>query len=272
MTTVHRCDCPQTLPMSSRICSRLALLRFSAFTSGLATCLLTASGLSFCQELPIEIGSSRIVYNENQPSATVSVRNKSDIPYLVSINVTEFCGEGKQCPSTDDFMASPGFRVIRPGESFPFRLVKLIDSLPTNYESLYLVKFLLLPSDIKLTQKQIESPRVTFTLAGTLKLFWRPKALANVPGAMKTRDMLAANCTDSGMTIHNRSAYWGTISVLDANDQSLLKDGPLPMIAPFSDRHFDLNFCPRSIAVALLSESGLSTSARFIPVRSLNKE
>lgn len=270
MTSAHRYKYPPALSMSSRITHRCALLCFSASIVGFAAYFLCASGLSFAQELPIEIDSSRVVYNENQSSATIGVRNKSDIPYLISVNITEYCGEGKQCPSTENFMASPGFRVIRPGEKFPFRLVKLADSLPTDRESLYLVEFKLLPSEAKLTDEELNSSRVTFVLAGTLKLFWRPKSLANTPGVLKARDMLAATCTNRGLQIQNRSAYWGTFAELNADGHSLLTEGPRPMVAPFSDRQFKLLSCPKTVSVAFIAESGLSTQVRSVPVRTDN--
>lgn len=257
--------------MSSSISRRIEFPYLSVFI-GLATYFLFTSGLSFAQELPIEIGSSRIVYNENQPSATISVRNKSDIPYLISVNITEYCGEGNRCSSTEDFMASPGFRVIRPDENFPFRVVKLTDTLPADRESLYLVEFKLVPSEAKLTNEELDSSRLTFVLAGSLKLFWRPNVLADTPGVLKVRDMLAAVCTKRDLQIQNRSAYWGTFAVLDVNGHSVLSDGPRPMIAPFSVRQFELDHCPQAVSVAFVAESGMSTSVRSVPVRTEPKD
>ena len=248
--------------MSSRISRRVIRLSELAFP----ICCCLTSGLALAQDLPIEIDSSRVVYNEGQPSATVSVRNKSDIPYLVSVNVTTFCGEGQTCPSTEDFMASPGFRVIHPGENYPFRVVKLAEKLASDRESLYLVEFKLLPSEAKLSEEELRSSRVNFVMAGAMKLFWRPKALADSPGVLRARDMLAAHCTSRGVEFQNRSAYWGTFAVLDADGHSLLSDGPLPMIAPFSNRQFDLKTCPQAVSVAFVAESGMPTSERLVPV------
>ena len=234
---------------------------------GSAFALAAAPAAEISDELPIEIQNTRVVFNEGEPSSVVSVRNKSNIPYLVAVDIMQYCGEGQTCPSSEDFMTSPGVKVISPGQSFPFRIVKLADNLPADKESLYLVHFRLLPSEVNLSDKDLDSSRVTIAIAGSMKLFWRPAALANTSGVLKVRDMLAAHCSDGNLEMINRSAYWGTFGTLQASGQTLLKDGPLPMVAPFSSVHFPIGTCPQSVSISFIAESGLLTAARTVLVQ-----
>ena len=225
------------------------------------------SAVKASAELPIEIQSTRVVFNEGEPSAFVAVRNKSSIPYLIAVDITQYCGEGKTCAGTEDFMTAPSFKVISPGQAFSFRIVKLAENLPQDKESLYLVHFRLLPSEADLSDKDIETIRVTVAMAGSLKLFWRPQTLAKTAGVLKVRDMLSARCVNNRLEIMNRSAYWGTFGSLAVSGKTLLQEGPLPMVAPFSSVLFPISACPQSLSVSFIAESGLMTSARTVPIQ-----
>lgn len=249
---------------TKRTCSSQLWLR-TVLSAAVLLGLLSSANAS--NKLPIEIQNTRVVFNEGQPSSFVSVRNKSDIPYLIAVDITSFCGEGKTCPATEDFMTSPGFKVINPGQAFPFRIVKLAEKLPADKESLYLVQFRLVPSEADLPEQDLQKARITVAVAGSMKLFWRPKALSNTPGVLKVRDMLAARCNANQLEIFNRSAYWGTFGTLHASGKTLLKDGPLPMIAPFSSVRYTLPSCPQAISTSFIAESGLLTAERTVPVQ-----
>ena len=252
-------------PMSNRTnCAVSPMLRL-----GPVFCAALVLGTSVAEasvDLPIEIQNTRVIFNEGQPSSFVAIRNKSNTPYLVGLEITQFCGTGKSCAATEDFMTSPGFKVISPGQTFPFRIVKLAENLPDDKESLYLVNFKLLPSNIHLSDRDVKKARVTVAVAGSIKLFWRPKNLANTSGVLTVRDMLAANCANAELEIINRSAYWGTFGTLDALGRTLLQDGPLPMVPPFSSVRFAVPSCPQSISVSFIAESGLMTAKRAVPV------
>lgn len=248
------------------------VLRISRKLFCLLFAFVAVSAVKAAAELPIEIQSTRVVFNEGQPSARITVRNRSNVPYLVAVDITQYCGEGKICPGTEDFMTSPSFKVISPGQMFSFRVVKLAENLPVHRESLYLAHFRLLPSEADLSSTDLENARVTVAMAGSMKLFWRPAALANTPGVLKVRDMLAARCSDHQLEIVNQSAYWGTIGTLVASGQSLLREGPLPMISPFSSLNFPVSACPRSVSISFIAESGLLTSTRSVAVQEKKPE
>ncbi len=251
----------------------IALYFFSA--SLLCSFLLftaPASTAADADEIPIEIQNTRVVFDEGQPSSRVSVRNKSNIPYLVAVDIQQYCGAGQECPGTEDFMTSPGFKIINPGQTFPFRIVKLAEDLPVDRESLYLIHFRLLPSVADLSDKDLESARVSIAIVGTIKLFWRPGSLANTTGVLTVRDKLSAKCAENILEVNNPSPYWGTIGTLESSRQTLLKDGPLPMVAPFSSISIPLSFCPQTISVSFIAESGLLTSARSVTVQTDDAE
>lgn len=226
------------------------------------------SAACIAEDLPIEIDNTRVVFKEEDPSASVSVRNKGDIPYLVAINVTEFCGVGQQCPTTDDFMASPGFKIIRPGQVFPFRVVRIADKMPADRESLYLVNFKIVPSEVQLTDKQLKSSRITVALSGSMKLFWRPEALSGGLVSLRLLSQLESQCTGNKLELINRSAYWATLSTVSANGKSLFPTGPLPMLAPFGNVSFSTDVCPREVTVAVIDDSGMPSIEQIVQVTS----
>jgi len=224
-------------------------------------------------EMPkIEILSSRVVFNEGMHSASVSIRNNDVRPYLISLDVSSFCGEGDICPSsTEDFMAYPAFKIIQPGTTFPFRIVALKDDLNQNVESLYLVRVRILPSQSVKPNGQAKDSGITVTMAGSLKLFWRPKKIAGRYGTAQVRSMMEATCASNRLTFHNNAPYWGTFSQISIGDHSLLKGSPLPMIAPLSIRSFEVDHCPKEISVSFIGESGRLTGVRYLNVRSVQE-
>lgn len=218
-------------------------------------------------KLPIEISNTRVIYDEQAPSASFSVQNHGEIPYMVALEVNTFCGLDKQCPSTEDFMATPGFRVIRPGERFSFRIVRLADDLPRDKESLYLIHFQIIPSQIQLSAEQIKASRINVALDGNMKLFWRPADLAGAFLGYEISSHLTARCIGNSLELKNSSPFWGTFSDIKAVDKSLLNAGPLPMIAPNSKLSFNILSCPRELEVSFIAESGKTTTVRKVKVQ-----
>ena len=151
------------------------------------------SSLISPDELPIEIGSTRVIYNEGMPSASVSVRNNGQIPYLIALQVHTYCEKGWDCPSNEDFMVSPVFHIVYPGESYPFRIVRLADKLSDEIESLYLIELKILPSQADVSSKDWDASRVNLAMMGTMKLFWRPRKIVSSHGVLDLRDSVVGD-------------------------------------------------------------------------------
>lgn len=224
------------------------------------------SSLISPDELPIEIGSTRVIYNEGMPSASVSIRNNGQIPYLIALQVHTYCEKGWDCPSNEDFMVSPVFHIVYPGESYPFRIVRLADKLSDEIESLYLIELKILPSQVDVSSKDLNASRVNLAMMGTMKLFWRPRKIVSSHGVLDLRDSVKIYCSNQLLGIENPSVYWGTIAQLTSSGQSLLKKGPLPIIAPRSVKRLEVKRCPREVDVAFIAESGRMTALRRIQV------
>ena len=217
-------------------------------------------------ELPIEIGNTRVIYNEGMHSASVSIRNNGQIPYLIALQIHTYCENGWDCPSNEDFMVSPVFHIVYPGESYPFRIVRLAEKLSEDIESLYLIQLKILPSQAAVSSKDLNASRVNLAIAGTMKLFWRPRKIVSSHGVLDLRDSVKIYCSNRRLGIENPSVYWGTVAQLTSSGQSLLKNGPLPIIAPRSVQHIEVKRCPREVDVAFITESGRMTALRRIQV------
>ena len=247
--------------------------RLFAWTRTLA-CALSAQACLFAPVFaaedapsPIEILSTRVIYNEGTPSTTLSVRNNDRISYLAALAVEPFVGvNAKAEATTEDFMTSPAIRILRPGETYPFRIVRLAENLPQDVESLYVAALRIIPSEEGLTEKELDGNRVILSLSGHLKFFYRPAALANTFGVEELRLTVDARCDGANVVVHNPSPYWGTFASLRFDSVDALKDGPKPMIAPKSDASFPVSACPRTVFVSFISENGIETPIREIPL------
>ena len=233
--------------------------------------------LPSAQQPPIRILASRVIYNESDHAAVLELENNGAVPLLVAAYVAPFKGVGVSSQETEDFMVSPGIRLIRPGESYPFRIVRLRAQLPTDIESLYIVNLRILPGDWSSVQPTEDVSQVKVSFLGSVKLFWRPKALANAFGVEEAKTRLAATCTQDGIVLRNPSPYWCTVSSVRAviHDESLrenvvtegrelIESTVLPMIAPQSSIQLPADACPKTISVSLINENGQTTAPRVL--------
>lgn len=229
------------------------------------------------QQPPIRILASRVIYNESNHAAVLELENNGAVPLLVAAYVAPFKGVGLSSQETEDFMVSPGIRLIRPGESYPFRIVRLRADLPADIESLYIVNLRILPGDWSSVQPTEDASQVKVSFLGSVKLFWRPKALANAFGVEEAKTRLTATCTQEGIELHNPSPYWCTVSSVRAlahvenrrgdiatEGNELIESTVLPMIAPQSSIQLPAEACPKDITISLIGENGQTTAPRVL--------
>lgn len=218
---------------------------------------------------PIEVLATRIIYDEGRPSASLAVRNRGDIDYLVALAVEPFAGVGHEAgKTTDDFMCAPAFRILHPGETFPFRIVRLAKALPEDVESLYVAALRILPSSAHLTNFALAETAIELSMAGRFKLFYRPKALAGAFGVEEARERLTARCGEGELLLSNPSPYWGTFASASFEGRNLLQAGPKPMIAPSGELRLESGPCRKGsrLRFSFLAETGIETPVQEIQV------
>ena len=172
----------------------------------LASLLLAAAHAGEAQmpaRAPIEVLATRIIFDEGRPSASLSVRNLGDIDYLVALAVEPFEGVGREAgQTTDDFMCAPAFRILHPGETFPFRIVRLARHLPEDVESLFVAALRILPSLAPLASEALAQTTLELSLAGRFKRFSRPKALAAAFGVEEAQQRRATSAQFLALLVH----------------------------------------------------------------------
>lgn len=242
--------------------------KFLVLCLGLAATCSVATAASADEDVPpIEILSTRVIYNEGESSATLSVRNSDTSSYLVGVTIEPFQGIHQSTgETTEDFMSSPSIRVIRPGETYPFRIIRLAEDLPQDTESLYIVAVRIVPSQEKLNNESMVQTRLVLSMMGRLKFFYRPSSLAKTFGVEELRQRLRASCLGKTVTLFNPSPYWGTFDSLSFDGRNILSESPKPMIAPEHTAEFSVAVCPRIVSVSFLSENGIATPVREIHV------
>lgn len=261
-----------------------------SFAAGLTFVVVTAFSASAAETsddapssvaAPVRILSSRVVFNEQDHAASLSIENNSDAPLLVSASVSPFAGVGLVSETTEDFMVSPGIKLVRPGEIRPFRIIRLREDLPKDEESLYIVNLRLLPGEAsqntssQQSETQQEKARINVSFLGSVKLFWRPDAIANAFGSEEARSRMQARCEGDAITLVNPSPYWCTVSSLKTPSSRAkaphehIRTELFPMIEPHGTLTMPLDHserCPKTLDFSLIGENGRVTAPRTLDV------
>ncbi|OXL38355.1 MULTISPECIES: fimbrial biogenesis chaperone [Enterobacter] len=133
------------------------------------------------QDGGISLGSTRVIYTEKSPGATVRVINTSKSAYLIQSWIDNFRGEGgwekEATLPVGVFVVTPPLFRLDTGEN-NILIRRAGGNLPADRESVFSLSVKLVPQSGKPAP---ESNYVQFAFANTIKLFWRPKGLKGEP-------------------------------------------------------------------------------------------
>lgn len=203
-------------------------------------CLLFAAGVlalaSTSVQAGVVIGGTRFVYGDKQQSITVSVRNKSSIPYLLNTKILpggNWVGAEKMSTAQIPFVATPPLFVLQGGRENKIRLIRTGGSLPSDRESLFTLSIASIPSG------KAGSESVQMAIRSAMKLIYRPAGLNGDPENAYAQ--LEWSRTDNMVMVKNPTPYYVTLFQLNANGHSVDEAG---VVAPFSQR--TENWCDAS--------------------------
>ncbi|OOE61632.1 molecular chaperone [Salinivibrio kushneri] len=116
----------------------------------------------------LQLSSTRVIYNENESSITISANNKSNRPHLIQTWVESSTGDLEDAP----FIIVPPVARIEGGEGQVYRIYRTEDKINGDSEKIYWVNFL----DIPPRDKESDSDNVMqFAIRTRIKLFYRPE-------------------------------------------------------------------------------------------------
>ncbi|WP_241291686.1 fimbrial biogenesis chaperone [Burkholderia stabilis] len=200
---------------------------------------------------------TRVIYDGDAPSQSVTVANKSDkYPYVVQSWIED--ENGKKI--TSPFMVLPPLQRIEPTERNVLRIVKLPgDALPTDRESVFYLNIREIPP------KTDAVNAIQIALHSKLKLFYRPKGLQ--PAADEDPTLPVTVRLDPAthkLVLDNPTPYHVTVvKLLAGADRKPLKFGGV-MVAPMSAATTDVaGPLPAALSVVHMNDSGGETPVRY---------
>ncbi|UNH43408.1 molecular chaperone [Moellerella wisconsensis] len=184
------------------------------------------------------INATRIIYNENDKTKTVGIRNTTkDIAYLVQTKV--LMPDDKQSP----FETIPPIFRLEQGNTNQVKIIKNNNiDLPKDQESLFYFIGTAIPGG-KLgneNNNDMVSGAINIAIANKIKLFYRPSNLASTPE--EAQKGLTFKSTSKGIEMINNSPYYVSISSLNIAGkkvQTSVEEGN-SMIAPYSQQTYNV--------------------------------
>lgn len=219
----------KTIFISWRILFFLTILLLSLITPPVQSAVSHETGVA--------LGSSRVIYNEDNVAADIRVINTSDVPFLIQTWVDNYQGEGGWEKNTElapgSFVTTPPLFRLDKGEN-SIRIQRVIERLPKDRESVFQLKVKIIPSAVKPVEG---SSYVQFAFVNAVKLFWRPKGLAGQSDdAYKS---LTFKREGGRIFALNTTPYHITIKKLSVG-VTIVKDPDTRMVPPLSTQSWPL--------------------------------
>ena len=217
------------------------------------------------QGLPLEIKTTRVLIEGNQRQGFWSVKNHAKHSYAFTIFTFDTNERLEQAERSKDFIVTPPTGLLNPNEEKTFRIVRVGDHLPSDRESLALLRLKLLPSGQQTNQSN--HSRIQSLMSIYLKLFYRPETIVKEFAVEKATTQLKASCRDRLMTIENTYPYWMTLDSLKVAHQDFIShQEKAPMIGPYARWSRLVSHCPPQVEVSTIKENGLPTEFQLLHV------
>jgi len=201
----------------------------------------------------MQLDRTRLVIHETEGSAVLQVRSKDALPLLLQVWVDQTADDSPQDSTAQlsasgvPFITDPPVMRLEPGGTRAVRVLmtRAPATLPADRESLYWLNVLEVPATVDASPRGTALNRLHMGFQSQLKLFYRPKALAEYAdvSALDAADRLRfALARDAGnrawLSIHNPAPIHQTLATLTLHP-SAAGAAPLaldaPTVAPFEE-------------------------------------
>lgn len=220
------------------------------------------------QGLPLEIKATRVLIEGKQRQSFWTVKNHAKQSFAFTIFTYDTNERLDQTERSKNFIVTPPTGLLNPNEEKTFRIVRVGDHLPSDRESLALLRLKLLPSGQQ--PNQANQARIQSLMSIYLKLFYRPEGLVKAFAVENSIQQLKAHCQGGLLTIENPSSYWLTLDSVKVNKIDLItQQEKAPMIGPRAHWSRLVSLCPRHVEVNSINESGFPTPFQLLNVEGL---
>ena len=203
----------------------------------------------------VVVGGTRFIIQQNDKSTTVSVRNKSDIPYLVTVRISpggKWPGAEAPGSAGRSLVVIPPLFAIKPGHEHIIRLLQAEADLPADRESLFTLNIASIPSAHE------GSRDVQIAVRSAFKLLYRPEGLKGNPD--RAYREIRWSYSDEGLIAMNPTPYYVTLFQTVINGTPVVNAG---VVAPFSQRKTE--WCRRAPRCEIRWQT-LNDAGRVLPM------
>lgn len=213
---------------------------------------------STCVQAGVIIGATRVVYNEQQKSVAVSLRNNSASAWLINSKVTSGGSWAGSLPSAKKapFVITPPLFALKAGRESTVRIMYTGAALPGDRESVFTLSIATIPS------AKMQDNSVEVAVRSRLKLFYRPSGLSG--SAQDSWQKLRWSKQGHQLWVENPTPFYVTIFNLQLNGQKVSNAG---MVAPFSRRQIE--GCQQKGKCSVRWQ-GINDFGRVMPVKQID--
>ncbi|MBT0724142.1 molecular chaperone [Rosenbergiella sp. S61] len=148
--------------------------------------LLLPLSLSFAVNAGVVIGGTRLIYNQDDSQAAISVNNPDDKAYLIQSWINK---DSENDDNDDTFLSTPPIFKLGPKSQNSVRVVYTGKPLPQDRESVFWLNIKSIPSTNPNAQNQL-----LITVKSKMKIFYRPSGLTGDPSlAYKSLEFINSN-------------------------------------------------------------------------------
>lgn len=200
---------------------------------------------------------TRVIYNADSPSESLTVANKSTkYPYVVQSWMEDSAGKRIMSP----FMVLPPLQRVEPNERNVLRIVKLPgDALPTDRESVFYLNVREIPP------KTDVQNAIQIALHSKIKLFYRPKGVQPKPDEDVSLAMtLRLDTARHKLVFDNPTPYHVTVVELAAGEEKKTLKFDSVMVEPKA--HAEVDFAgtlPNTLYVSHMNDWGGQNAVKY---------
>ena len=205
----------------------------------LLTTLLTAACWSGMSHAALTLNADRLIYNEKDGDASVTVHSNEDRAYLIQ----SWLGAGDSTVKKNlPFVVTPPLFRLAPKSDNVIRVVYLGNGLPADRESLFWLDVKGVPG-LNDEESKVEN-RMVLAINNRIKFFFRPASLKGDPGdAVKN---LHWSLSGNTAKVDNASPFYVVLSDISVDKEAI----PVSVIdnntviSPFGNKTYRLKHAP----------------------------
>lgn len=207
-------------------------------------CLLLSISASL--QAAINLGQTRLIFEENNKAATLEVNNNVDAPYMVQSWLDK--GDPEQTPANLPMIVTPPILKLDGRKSAMLRVLYQGNGLPENKESVLWLNVQEIP------QANTTANGLQLAQRIRIKVFYRPASLNMT--LSEAVEKLQWRCTGNNITVDNPTPLHISLASLHFSGRNM----DIDMVNPYAQRTFSLpQAVPRHVAFTWINDYGGQT-------------